>query len=173
MSGEAFSIIETEIVHHLAMVTAHAYTECLHQLPDDPLYVNTEQEDARAFLDEEGARAFLGENYYANYCPPLQTDSVGRINYIIIPRFIKNAAVRMGMKPLLGFGEFGYHWTTSNDKEKEKEVEEEMDRYYLEEEGEPEPEPEPESDESSVISLLELESFDSDGENNTGTNAGS
>ena len=159
------------------MVTAHAYVECFHQLPDDPLYVNTEQEYAWAFLDEDfdhELRIEAGMNYYANYCPPLKTDSDGKINYIIIPRLIKNAALRMGIIALTGFGEFGRPWAPINDEERDKEKEEEMDRYYLEEEEsepEPEPEPEPESDESSVISLLTDESFDSDGgENNTGTN---
>ena len=157
------------------MVIAHAYVECFHQLPDDPLYVNTEQEYAWAFLDEDfdhKLRIEAGMNYYANYCPPLKTDSDGKINYIIIPRLIKNAALRMGMIPLTGFGQFGRPWAPINDEERHEEIEEEMDRYYLEEEeSEPEPEPEPESDESSVISLLTDESFDSDGENNTGTKA--
>ena len=154
------------------MVTAHAYVECFHQLPDDPMYIsNDERPLSWDDPDSGGLRIGADLSYYANHCPPLQTDRGGKINYIIIPRLIKNAAVRMGMKPLLGCVDFSMIWATSNDEERDKEVEEAMDQYYLEEESEPEPEPEPESDESSAISLLTDESFDSDGgENNTGTN---
>jgi len=187
LSGEVFSIVASEVLHHMAVLIYNAYEQCWGQHPcsctghlDNPLYVNREEPD-----DDEGGASdddtvwdcqysdqnddVLSNEYYYNHCPPLQADNDGNTNFVIIPRAIKNAAERMGMRPLLGYAEFGDMWAARDEDKKEEEVEEAMDQYYLAEvppmlrddyssDDEAEvPEqllPEPESDDS-IISLLE------------------
>lgn len=189
LSGEVFSIVATEVLHHMAVLVSNAYDECWGQHPcsctdhlDNPLYVNREESDEGGASDERTVWDYqysdhndmLNNQYYFNHCPPLQADNDGNTNFVIIPRAIKNAAERMGMRPLLGYAYDIAMWAARDEDKKEEEAEEEMDRYYLAEVPQmlrddyssdadvPEQVqlPEPESDDS-VISLLEIESLDS------------
>ncbi len=56
-------------------------------------------------------------NYCANYCP-----SKG-YKFVIIPRHIKDAAALMGMRPILGFGSFGFEWAAEDDEFRYEEIE--------------------------------------------------
>jgi len=190
LSGEVFSIVATEVLHHMAVLISNAYEECWGQHPcsctdhlDNPLYVNREESDDEGGASDERTvwdyqysdhNDMLNNQYYFNHCPPLQADNDGNTNFVIIPRAIKNAAERMGMRPLLGYAYDIAMWAARDEDKKEEEAEEEMDRYYLAEVPQmlkddyssdaevPEQVqlPEPESDDS-VISLLEIESLDS------------
>ena len=119
LSGEAFTTLETEIMHHLAVVARSAFLACSYELSDTTDY------------DDEGMEA-LSNDYFANYCPPRQLDSDGKVKCIIIPRHIKGAAERSGMKSVIGCGKFGAMWAPSKDRTKEEEIDEAKAQYFLE-----------------------------------------
>jgi hypothetical protein len=188
MSGPAFSIIATEVLHHMAVIVSYAcdsFEPADNDLPADT--VADEDADSNDDYDSDqcqcegihlGRGIQRGLNYYANFHPPGQTELV------VIPRQIRDAAVMIGMKPLLGFGVFGTEWAASNDDERQEEVENAEDQYYPAEEIEGEDErdgggeeaivpapgpgeqplpapgpgeqplPDPELDDESVLSLL-------------------
>ena len=169
LSGEVFAIVATEVLHHMAVLIYNAYEECWHQHPwstgcvgdlSNPLYVNRRVSDEdENKIEGNLSHNYLSKEYYANHCPPLQAGTEGHINFVIIPRAIKNAAERMGMRPLLGYGEFGDMWAARDEDKKEEEVEEAMDQYYLEEDSESESEAE--VPEQIQVQLPEQESDDS------------
>ena len=176
MSGSAFSIVSTEILHHMAVIVSYAYDTFV---SDPPVMLLEEGDDSNADYDSDQSedvhlekRIQRGLNYYARFHPPGQT------GLIVIPRQIRDAAVMIGMKPLLGFGVFGDEWAASNDDDRQEEVENAEDQYYPEEEIESEDErvdggdeapgpveqpiPDPDVDDESVLSLLS-DSFSLDG----------
>jgi hypothetical protein len=175
MSGSAFSIVATEVLHHMAVIVSYAcdtFESADNGLPADT--VADEDDDSNADYSDQCDEFHLdkgiqrGLNYYANFHPPGQTELV------VIPRQIRDAAVMIGMKPLLGFGVFGAEWAASVDDGRDEEVEIAEDQYYPAEEIEgedervgggegaivPAPEPgeqplpDPELDDESVLSLL-------------------
>jgi len=168
MSGSAFSIVATEILHHMAVIVSYAYDT---SESDPPVMQFEDGDDSNADYDSDQSedihlekRIQRGLNYYANFHPPGQTELV------VIPRQIRDAAMMIGMKPLLGFGAFGDEWAASSDDGRHEEVEIAQDQYYPEEEIESEDErveggdeapgpgeqplPDPDVDDESVLSLL-------------------
>jgi hypothetical protein len=178
MSGSVFSIVATEILHHMAVIVSYAYDTFVSHPPAMQL---EEGDDSNADYDSDQSedihlekRISSGLNYYANFHPPGQT------GLIVIPRQIRDAAVMIGMKPLLGFGVFGDEWAASSDDGRQEEVENAEDQYYPAEEIEREddarvgegaivpapgpgeqplialeqPLPDPDVDDESVLSLL-------------------
>ncbi len=175
MSGSAFSIVATEVLHHMAVIVSYAcdtFESADNGLPADT--VADEDDDSNADYSDQCDDIHLdkgiqrGLNYYANFHPPGQTELV------VIPRQIRDAAVMIGMKPLLGFGVFGAEWAASSDDGKHEEVEIAEDQYYPADEIEVEderiggdgraivpapgpgelPVPDPDVDNESVLSLL-------------------
>ena len=131
MSGSAFSIVATEILHHMAVIVSYAY---------DTFVSNSPFADQSEDIPLE-KRIQRGLNYFANFHPPGQTELV------VIPRQIRDAAMMIGMKPLLGFGAFGAEWAassddgrdeSSNDDEIDEEVKNAENQYYPAEEIESE-----------------------------------
>jgi hypothetical protein len=146
MSGSVFSIVATEVLHHMAVIVSYAYdTFELHppamQIEDgDDTNADYDSDQSETIqLDVRGKRSL---NYFAEFHPPGQTELV------VIPRQIRDAAVMIGMKHLLGFGVFGAEWASSNDDgrddessnddETDEEVENAEDQYYPAEEIESE-----------------------------------
>ena len=82
----------------------------------------------------DGGACWNGSNkpvdHSAVYAPLLgQPDENGKVECIIIPRHIKDAAVRNGLKPLVGCGLGSHaveHYANSSESEDEEEVEDEM-----------------------------------------------
>jgi hypothetical protein len=195
MSGSAFSIVATEVLHHMAVIVSYAYDtfvsdppamqlEESHESNDDSesdsdsdsefdsdsdsdsdqseeihldvrgntgglnYYTFEDGDDTNADYDSDQSetiqldvRGKRSLNYFAEFHPPGQTDLV------VIPRQIRDAAVMIGMKPLLGFGVFGAEWASSNDDgreessnddETDEEVENAENQYYPAEEIESE-----------------------------------
>ena len=66
-----------------------------------------------------------GLNYCANYCP-----TEGN-KFIIIPRHIKEAAALIGMRPIMGFGCFGFEWAAEDEEFKEEEIGDVLDQYSM------------------------------------------
>ena len=160
----------------MAVIVSYAYDTFV---SDPPVMLLEEGDDSNADYDSDQSedvhlekRIQRGLNYYARFHPPGQT------GLIVIPRQIRDAAVMIGMKPLLGFGVFGDEWAASNDDDRQEEVENAEDQYYPEEEIESEEErvdggdeapgpveqpiPDPDVDDESVLSLLS-DSFSLDG----------
>jgi hypothetical protein len=114
MSGSAFSIVATEILHHMAVIVSYAYDTFA---SDPPVMQFEDGDDSNADYDSDQSETILVDvrgtrrlNYFANFHPPgRQTELV------VIPRQIRDAAVMIGMKPLLGFGLFGAEWASIND----------------------------------------------------------
>jgi hypothetical protein len=140
MSGSVFSIVATEVLHHMAVIVSYAYETSRSDSP-----VADQSDDIHL-----GKGIQRGLNYYANFHPPGQTELV------VIPRQIRDAAVMIGMKPLLGFGLFGAEWAASNDDERHDEVENAEDQYYPEEEIESEDERDG-GGEGAIVPAPELE----------------
>lgn len=173
MSGSAFSIVATEVLHHMAVIVSYAYDTFVSHPPAMQL---EESDDSNADYDSDQSKTIQVDvrgkrslNYFANFHPP------GRQTELkVIPRQIRDAAVMIGMKPLLGFGVFGAEWAASNDDERHEEVENTEDQYYPAEEIESEDERvggneqaivpasgpgeqpllDPEFDDGSILSLL-------------------
>ena len=175
MSGESFSHVAAEILHFMGTIVAHAYETCVWCTHDGNISDYSDDDE-----DEEDTDV---GNYFATRSPPHREDEDGKLKCVIIARQIEDAAVKLGMKPVLGFG-FGTDgfgtdiwavssstscactdgvWCVPCQEKKEKEIEKSMGEYFSD--GNPW---ESESDESSAISLMEGDSFDSDGENNRG-----
>lgn len=117
MSGEVFALMAAEILHHLAVLTASAFDE------------SYAQGSGTGSPNEEAASATRYNNYYTEYCPPRKWEDDGKIECVIIPRQIKDAAVRVGMRPLVGYAKFGAHWAPRNENSKQEEVKEAIARY--------------------------------------------
>jgi hypothetical protein len=147
MSGSVFSIVATEVLHHMAVIVSYAYDTFEFHTPAMQLedgdesntdydsesdsesdsdqseeihldvrgntgglnyYTFEDSDDSNPDYDSDQSetiqldvRGKRGLNYFADFHPPGQTELV------VIPRQIRDAAVMIGMKPLLGFGEFG------------------------------------------------------------------
>mmetsp|Transcript_1740 Transcript_1740/g.3703 ORF Transcript_1740/g.3703 Transcript_1740/m.3703 type:complete len:529 (+) Transcript_1740:73-1659(+) len=78
--------------------------------------------------DAASAHSYLESDYITNHPPPPGTlDEEGRHVCVIVPRQIKDAAVRIGMKPLLD----SQSWEVSEGRTKKEEVNEAIALYGL------------------------------------------
>ena len=121
--------IAAEVLHDLAVLSAYAFEICIGGQsadevdPDNPRYIRLNgnedggDEDSDKYDSDDEEEGINGA-YFAQYDPPFQTDSEGKINCIVIPRHVKEAAERNGMKPLMGLG-LGYGWVQSNNYDDE------------------------------------------------------
>lgn len=112
MSEEAFSIIANEVLQIILSLVADAVTTADSQ----------SQNNSSDFEDVDTDTSNV-------YAPLLgQPDENGKVECIIIPRHIKDAAVRNGLKPMMGCG-IGSHAVEhyeSSESEDEEESEDEM-----------------------------------------------
>ena len=142
ITGEALSVVAVEVIHHLTTLTFAAFEACKEEasiaLAGEDL---DSGEDSDSDDEDEGILArklWYSNNYFANHCPPFQTDADGKVKCVIIPRQIKEAAMRNGMKPPIGQGLFGNEWAPSEYKtieeyheRTEEEVQEAIAQYEL------------------------------------------
>jgi hypothetical protein len=153
LSGPAFECIAAEILHFLAVIVIDAFevskslwchgtdigrlttplaapanqviaddiicdlSKCTLASPEDSIH-------SQNSMDSEKSFAF---NYMSNYPPPMEVDEEGKHVCVIIPRQIKDAAVRLGMKPLLD----DQRWEVSEGRTKKEEVKEALLMYDL------------------------------------------
>jgi hypothetical protein len=143
----AFDSIAAEILHFMATIVIdafevskslwcpHANVGCDCQIApygrlvlqavaiDDEIIDEESDDDASISSDN-----YLESNHFANQPPPLVTvDEEGRHVCVVIPRQIKDAAVRLGMKPLLD----SQSWAASEGRTKKEEVNEALSSYDL------------------------------------------
>jgi hypothetical protein len=132
LTGAAFDCIAAEILHFMANIVIDAF-EASKSLwcPHADVGTNTTNdgeeggEDATVAIEDwiffeenddsstfsEDSEEAIKFNYFANHPPPpVAVDEEGRHVCVVIPRQIEDAAVRLGMKPLL----FGQNWSNGN-----------------------------------------------------------
>lgn len=109
MSDEAFSIIANEVLQIILSLVADAVTTADSQ----------SQNNSSDFEDVDTEVSVV-------YAPLMgQPDENGKVECIIIPRQIKDAAVRNGLKPMMGCGIGSHaveHYNESSESEDEEEV---------------------------------------------------
>lgn len=114
LTGGAFDSIAAEILHFMATIVIDAF-EVSKSLwcPDANVERNVVVDDEIMGEESDGDASFSSDiclefNHFANHdTPPPETlDEKGRHVCVVIPRQIRDAAVRLGMKPLL----FGQSW---------------------------------------------------------------
>jgi hypothetical protein len=81
----------------------------------------------KSISEESISEKSFAFNYMSNYPPPMEVDEEGKHVCVIIPRHIKDAAVRLGMKPLLD----DQRWEVSEGRTKKEEVKEALLMYDL------------------------------------------
>mmetsp|Transcript_27492 Transcript_27492/g.43246 ORF Transcript_27492/g.43246 Transcript_27492/m.43246 type:complete len:504 (+) Transcript_27492:31-1542(+) len=137
LSGAVFDCIAAEILHFMATIVIDAF-EVSKSLwcpsANVVMIANTgdwtiEIDDAiiGEEIDDASARSYLESDYIINHPPPSRLDEDGRHMCVIIPRQIKDAAVRIGMKPLLD----SKSWKVSEGRTMKEEVNEALSLYGL------------------------------------------
>jgi hypothetical protein len=145
LNGAAFDSIAAEILHFMATIVIDAF-EASKSLwcpcanvgtlgLDNLVAGNTGEAVAiddemigEEECDDASAHSYLESDYITNHPPPPGTlDEEGRHVCVIIPRQIKDAAVRIGMKPLLD----SQSWEVSEGRTKKEEVNEAIALYGL------------------------------------------
>lgn len=145
LTGGAFDSIAAEILHFMAIIVIDAF-EASKSLWCPCANVGTSRLDnlvagntgeavaiddemiGEEECDDASAHSYLEFDYITNHPPPPGTlDEEGRHVCVIIPRQIKDAAVRIGMKPLLD----SQSWEVSEGRTKKEEVNEAIALYGL------------------------------------------
>ncbi|KAL7487580.1 hypothetical protein ACHAW6_013166 [Cyclotella cf. meneghiniana] len=121
LSDELSDRIATEICLCFGHLTINAFEECDSSDMDRRFLSRT------GSLDDDQEKIM---NYYTSYCPPYHLDDEGNLQCVILPRQIKDAAKKYGMRPLLGFGEFGAEWAAHSDISKTREIIDSIEQYY-------------------------------------------
>ena len=111
-------------------------TEALEE-EEDPRYISSdhasrEVETGRSFGASRHASGeiSLDNDYFQKFCPPFRSDENGKIECTIIPRQIRDAASRCGLKRV-----YGYTSSATGYEESEEVREEVMSQYYVEGDG--------------------------------------
>ena len=137
LSGGAFDCISKEILHSMAIIVVHVFEA------SKSLWFHDENigvyDDFHAGIndtideeDDDGSRSSEQSNdYEVDYSkvpppPPKTLDEEGKQLCVIIPRQIKDAAARIGMKPLLD----SQSWQAGEGRSRHEEVEEARLMYY-------------------------------------------
>eukprot|EP00986_Skeletonema_menzelii_P021385 scaffold34354_cov148-Skeletonema_menzelii.AAC.1 len=145
LNGALFDSIAAEILHFMATIVIDAFEVSKSlwfpsinigvsrdlsggvtmALIDDEII--GEERRAMRVLGKREKQSYLESDYIANHPPPLKLDEDGKHVCVIIPRQIKDAAVRIGMKPLLD----SQSWEVSEGQTKKEEVNEALSLYGL------------------------------------------
>ena len=140
LTGGTFDCIAAEILHFMAVIVTDAFEAskslwCPHADVGDDFTGNGRMSvaiDDEIIGDEESddtsTDSYLESNHFANHPPTVTVDEDGRYVCVIIPRQIKDAAVRIGMTPLLD----SQSWEVSEGRTKKEEVREAMSLYEYE-----------------------------------------
>ncbi|KAL7453032.1 hypothetical protein ACHAWC_004726 [Mediolabrus comicus] len=153
LSGPAFDCIAAEILHFLAVIVIDAFetskslwchgtdvarlrtlSGLVNQVIADDIICDLSKcslassEDSIHSENSHDSDSSFEFNHLSNY-PPLSwtVDEEGKLVCVIIPRQIKDAAVRLGMKPLLD----DQRWEVSEGRTKKEEVKEALLMYGL------------------------------------------
>ena len=142
LTGGAFDCIAAEILHFMAIIVVHAFEAskslwCHHEnigaYFDDNVndYVYAELDDDIDEEDDHSSHSSeqshdCGVDYSNQPPPPVHFDEEGKQLCVIIPRQIKDAAVRIGMKPLLD----DHGWEVGEGRSRDEEEEEAMLMYH-------------------------------------------
>ena len=135
LTGGAFDCIAAEILHAMAIIVVHAFeaskslwchNENIGAYFDD--HVNGFfYHDIDDNIDEEDDHSNDYEVDFSNQPPPpVNFDEEGKQLCVIIPRQIKDAAVRIGMKPLLD----DHGWEAGEGRSRDEEEEEARLMYH-------------------------------------------
>mmetsp|Transcript_13669 Transcript_13669/g.20478 ORF Transcript_13669/g.20478 Transcript_13669/m.20478 type:complete len:281 (-) Transcript_13669:112-954(-) len=143
LTGAVFDSIAEEILHYMATIVIDAFEAskslwcpCANigtSRLDNPVAVGEavaidDEMIGEEKCDDASAHSYLESDYITNHPPPPGTlDEEGRHVCVIIPRQIKDAAVRIGMKPLLD----SQSWEVSKGRTKKEEVNEAIALYGL------------------------------------------
>ncbi len=152
LNGPAFECIAAEILHFLAVIVIDAFevSKSLWCHGTDvgrtttPLAAPVHQgivadvicdlskctlasEDSIHSENSMDSEKSFAINYMSNYPPPMEVDEEGKYVCVIIPRQIKDAAARLGMKPLHD----DQRWELSEGRTKKEEVKEALLMYGL------------------------------------------
>lgn len=140
LSGALFDCIAAEILHFMATIVIDAF-EVSKSLwcpgnniartprirnPNGPVQIDDKiiYEES----DDASARSNIEFDYITNHPPPSRLDEDGRHAIcVIVPGQIKDAAIRIGMKPLLD----SQSWEVSEGRTKKEEVSEALSLYGL------------------------------------------
>ena len=140
LTGSVFDSIAAEILHFMATIVIDAFEV------SKSLWCPGANGDSRdsggivttALIDDEiigeesndvSEQSYLQYDYITNHPPPPppELDEDGKYVCVIIPRQIKDAAVRLGMKPLLD----DQRWEVSEGRTKKEEMNEALSMYGL------------------------------------------
>ena len=151
LTGGAFDCIAAEILHFMATIVIDAFEGSKSQwcpganvgnwrdlegvvttaLINDEIIGEEKCDDeiiGEEKIDNVSDQSYLQYDYITNHPPPPpELDEDGRHVCVIISRQIKDAAVRMGMKPLLD----SQSWEVSEGRTKKEEVNEALSMYGL------------------------------------------
>lgn len=150
LSGHAFECIAAEILHFLAVIVIDAFevSKSLwchgadvgrmttpfaapgNQVIADDMICDLSKctlDSSEESIHSENSHSLHDSKtaYLFNYPPPMEVDEEGKYVCVIIPRQIKDAAVRLGMKPLLD----DKRWEVSEGRTKKEEVNEALLMY--------------------------------------------
>ena len=140
LSGALFDSIAAEILHFMATIVIDAF-EVSKSLWCPGTNVGRSRDpgevETTALIDDEiigdesddvSEQSYLQYDYITNHPPPSpELDEDGKYVCVIIPRQIKDAAVRLGMKPLLD----DQRWEVSEGRTRKEEVNEALSMYGL------------------------------------------
>lgn len=132
LSGALFDSIAAEILHLMATIVIDAF-EVSKSLwcPGNNIVnlydIQIDDEIIREESDDASARSSLEFDYITNHPPPSRLGDDGRLVCVIIPGQIKDASIRLGMKPLLD----SQSWEVSLGRTKKEEVSEALSLYEL------------------------------------------
>jgi hypothetical protein len=141
LTGSVFDSIAAEILHFMATIVIDAFegSKSLWCPGTNVAYFrNLAEVVTTALIDDEiigeesdnvSEQNYLQYDYITNHPPPPspELDEDGKHVCVIIPRQIKDAAVRLGMKPLLD----SQSWEVSEGRTKKEEVNEALSMYGL------------------------------------------
>ena len=152
---EALTLVATEVIHHLGVLARHAADDSMIEHINITAYdpkgklchrwtygdvcneIIQHPGEEENHLREERTTRYNGD-YFAKHIPPPKPDSDDHFlppeadRFIVIPRHIKDAAIRNRMKPVLLCNKFGTYWASRKGNSVKDEVSREKARYASE-----------------------------------------
>ena len=108
IDSRAFEYAISDFLHTMSLLLIDAFEACKGMAPDN-IEALEKQEDPRYITSDQGDEIFgIDIEHYQNSCPPFRSDENGKIECTIIPRQIRDAASRCGLKPLYGYNSAGW-----------------------------------------------------------------
>ena len=140
MTGSVFDSIAAEILHFMATIVIDAFegskslwcpganvVKSRNRIGEMITRSLGDEEIIGEESDDVSEQRYLQNDYITNHPPPSPELEDGKYVCVIIPRQIKDAAVRLGMKPLLD----DQSWEVSEGRTKKEEMSEALSLYGL------------------------------------------